>query len=241
MYIYLMKLTWLKSNVILLHKLIYSHPYLNESETLLQKGAMENKSSKPLHQCYNISGFPSNQQKRVSERTLVKVRGQGHSARSKSTGLLQVWENPDTVYREDAVYCLGHAAEGGAGHAGLRLRLLPPRTFCGGHDLSIYVSYFFLIILFVFCLSCSFKSGNGKIVWKIISLKKLVIQLISYMMTSIITTFTIRSHVIGKISTSWLVICSMSWNFRFVHFYLYFWNDCTCIPFILYIFVKDVY
>lgn len=127
---------------------------------------MENKSSKPLHQCYNISGFPSNQQKRVSERTLVKVRGQGHSARSKSTGLLQVWENPDTVYREDAVYCLGHAAEGGAGHAGLRLRLLPPRTFCGGHDLSIYVSYFFLIILFVFCLSCSFKSGNGKILWK---------------------------------------------------------------------------
>lgn len=127
---------------------------------------MENKSSKPLHQCYNISGFPSNQQKRVSERTLIKVRGQGHSARSKSTGLLQVWENPDTVYREDAVYCLGHAAEGGAGHAGLRLRLLPPRTFCGGHDLSIYVSYFFLIILFVFCLSCSFKSGNGKILWK---------------------------------------------------------------------------
>lgn len=166
MYIYLMKLTWLKSNVILLHKLIYSHPYLNDSETLLQKGAMENKSSKPLHQCYNISGFPSNQQKRVSERTLIKVRGQGHSARSKSTGLLQVWENPDTVYREDAVYCLGHAAEGGAGHAGLRLRLLPPRTFCGGHDLSIYVSYFFLIILFVFCLSCSFKSGNGKILWK---------------------------------------------------------------------------
>lgn len=75
---------------ILLHKLIYSHPYLNDSETLLQKEAMENKSSKPLHQCYNISGFPSNQQKRVSERTLVKVRGQGHSARSKSTGLLQV-------------------------------------------------------------------------------------------------------------------------------------------------------
>lgn len=202
---------------------------------------MENKSSKPLHQCYNISGFPSNQQKRVSERTLFKVRGQGHSARSKSTGLLQVWENPDTVYREDAVYCLGHAAEGGAGHAGLWLRLLPPRTFCGGHDLSIYVSYFFLIILFVFCLSCSFKSGNGKIVWKIISLKKLVIQLISYMMTSIITTFTIRSDVIGKISTSWLFICSMSRNFRFVHFYLYFWNDCTCIPFILYIFVKHVY
>lgn len=202
---------------------------------------MENKSSKPLHQCYNISGFPSNQQKRVSERTLVKVRGQGHSARSKSTGLLQVWENPDTVYREDAVYCLGHAAEGGAGHAGLRLRLLPPRTFCGGHDLSIYVSYFFLIILFVFCLSCSFKSVMEKFYEKIISLIKLVIQLISYMMTSIITTFTIRGHVIGKISTSWLVICSMSWNFRFVHFYLYFWNDCTCIPFILYIFLKHVY
>lgn len=148
-YIYLTKLTWLKLNVILLHVFsVYSHPYLNDSEMLLQEGAMENKSSKPLHQCYNISGFPSNQQKRVSERSLVKVRGQGHSARSKSTGHLQVWENPDTVYREDAVYCLGHAAEGGAGHAGLWLRLLPPRTFCGGHDLSIYVSHLFLIIFF---------------------------------------------------------------------------------------------
>lgn len=90
-YIYLTKLTWLKLNVILLHVFsVYSHPYLNDSEMLLQEGAMENKSSKPLHQCYNISGFPSNQQKRVSERTLFKVRGQGHSARSKSTGLLQV-------------------------------------------------------------------------------------------------------------------------------------------------------
>lgn len=96
---------------------------------------------------------------------------------------------------------------------------------------------FFLFFVFLVHLNLVME----KFYEKIISLIKLVIQLISYMMTSIITTFTIRSHVIGKISTSWLVICSMSWNFRFVHFYLYFWNDCTCIPFILYIFVKHVY
>lgn len=72
---------------------------------------------------------------------------------------------------------------------------------------------FFLIILFVFCLSCSFKSGNGKILWKNYFIDK---TLISYMMTSIITTFTMRSHVIGKISTSWLVICSMSWTFLLI-------------------------
>lgn len=31
---------------------------------------------------------------------------------------------------------------------------------------------FFLIILFVFCLSCSFKSGNGKILWRNYSIDK---------------------------------------------------------------------
>lgn len=134
-----------------------------------------------------LPGFPSNQQKRVSERALVKVGGQGHGARSKSTGLLQVRENSDTVYGEDTVYRLGHAAESRTGHAGLWLRLFPPRTFCGSHDLSIYVSPFFFLLNFFlfFCLFYSFKFGNSKIFCEVLSLIKLVIQIISYIMTSI--------------------------------------------------------
>lgn len=78
----LTKLTWLKLNAIFLHKLRYNliHTCTNDYEMLLQEGAMENKLSKALHQCYHISFRLPQQQAEEGQWTSPR---QGRRARSR--------------------------------------------------------------------------------------------------------------------------------------------------------------
>lgn len=87
-----------------------------------------------------LPGFSRDQQTRVSNGVVHQGRGQGHSTRWRSDWLCQSREDTAAVYGEDSVHYLGDAAEGGAGHAGLWLRVLPAWTFSGGHDLPVHVS-----------------------------------------------------------------------------------------------------